>query len=270
MKCLLSLIRYTSNTLKAKVRLKDFAETNVGDQLPMLATKRWRTRVKALVQTKRRRKRSLCSHVTLGRHMCCCPSRWLFPSSSSPTTLFVQSSLSSRCYQRTAVSSQEWRPTSCLGCTGPPCTLVNMSEVGRAPWTHMSHFLDISHCALDSLPLCSFMAFLWGHFSATIRDVTDSCSKGRSHRDPPDIIDPENVALWKGGCIVHHSAPGCVGLSPVEKAGAECTWGAAAVRGGGTLAPWCIDRVQTERRARQLPQPWCSSTPPPATAPTPT
>ena len=79
MKCLLSLIRYTSNTLKAKVRFKDFDETDVGDQLPMLATKRWRTRVKALVQTKRRRKRSLCSHVTLGRHMCCCPSRWLFP-----------------------------------------------------------------------------------------------------------------------------------------------------------------------------------------------
>ena len=134
----------------------------------------------------------------------------------------------------------------------PPCTLVNMSEVGRAPWTHMSHFLDISHCALDSLPLCSFMAFLWGHFSATIRDVTDSCSKGRSHREiPQTLLIPRTLHFGRGGCIVHHS----VGLSPVEKAGAECTWGAAAVRGGGTLAPWCIDRVQTERRARQLPQP---------------
>ena len=31
--------KINSNTLKAKVRLKDFAGTNVGDQLPMLATK---------------------------------------------------------------------------------------------------------------------------------------------------------------------------------------------------------------------------------------
>ena len=132
------------------------------------------------------------------------------------------------------------------------CTLVNMSKVGRAPWTHMSHFLDMSHCALNSLPLCSFMAFLWGHFSATIRDVTDSCSKGRSHTEiPQTLLIPRTLHFGRGECIVHHS----VGLSPVEKAGAECTWGAPAVRGEGTLAPWCIDRVQTERRARQLPQP---------------
>ena len=74
------------------------------------------------------------------------------------------------------------------------CTLVNMSKVGRAPWTHMSNFLDISHCALNSLPLCSFMAFLWGHFSATIRSVSDSCSRrGRSLRSPQTLLIPREL-----------------------------------------------------------------------------
>ena len=98
--------------------------------------------------------------------------------------------------QRTAVFPRV-TPVSCPTATAPQPTLVNMSKVGRAPWTHMSHFLDMSHCALNSLPLCSFMAFLWGHFSATIRSVSDSCSRrrGEGHSDPPDIIDPQRTLL---------------------------------------------------------------------------
>ena len=109
-----------------------------------------------------------------------------------------------------------------------------MSKAGRAPWTHMSHFLDISHCALNSLPLCSFMAFLWGHFSATIRSVSNSCSsrrrRGRSPRSPPDIIDPQRTLLHFAGAP---SLPGvmcwiittmqCIAVHRGEKA-LQCTW----------------------------------------------
>ena len=96
----------------------------------------------------------------------------------------------------------------------------------------MSHFLDISHCALNSLPLCSFMAFLWGHFSATIRSVSDSCSRrrrgGKVTEIPPDIIDPERTLLhFAGAPSPVQPTDGCVGLSrrcsAAEKA-LQCTW----------------------------------------------
>ena len=250
MKCLLSLIRCTSNTLKAKVRLKDWDQCwrpapDVGNQ-----------EVENQGESPRSDKTSEETKSLLPRHPW--PPHVLLPQSLAFPLLHLPDNPFRAVESLVAVLSTDCslfpRVTSHIlsGLHRPPCTLVNMSEVGRAPWTHMSHFLDISHCALDSLPLCSFMAFLWGHFSATIRDVTDSCSKGRSHTEiPQTLLIPRTLHFGRGECIVHHS----VGLSPVEKAGAECTWGAPAVRGEGTLAPWCIDRVQTERRARQLPQP---------------
>ena len=40
--------------------------------------------------------------------------------------------------------------------------------------------------------------------------------EGHTQRDPPDIIDPENVALWKGGV---HSAPQCWIITSGESKG---------------------------------------------------
>ena len=121
-----------------------------------------------------------------------------------------------------------------------------MSKVGRAPWTHMSHFLDMSHCALNSLPLCSFMAFLWGHFSATIRSVSNSCSsrrrRGRSPRSPPDIIDPQRTLLHFAG------APSLPGVMCWIITTMQCVahrGGESSALGCSSSAPWCIDRVQT-------------------------
>ena len=157
--------------------------------LPTSTTRLW---VKALWfrQNVGRRKWRRVSHVTLDGHMCS-HRRWLFP--LQPFSLRCSLIWPTDC----SLPKSDARILSHCHPTEPRCTLVNMSKVGRAPWTHMSHFLDKSHCALNSLPLCSFMAFLWGHFSATIRSVSDSCSRrrGEGHSDPPDIIDPQRTLL---------------------------------------------------------------------------
>ena len=147
MKCLLSLIRYTSNTLKVKLRLKDFAETNVGDQVPMLATKRWRTRVKALVQTNVGGNEVSAPTSPLAA-TCATDVGFSLPNPFHPAAL-PSLIRATDC----TLPKSDARILSHCHPTEPRCTLVNMSKVGRAPWTHMSHFLDMSHCALNSLPL---------------------------------------------------------------------------------------------------------------------
>ena len=161
--------------------------------LPTSITRLW---VKALWfrQNVGRRKWRRVSHVTLDGHMCS-HRRWLFP--LQPFSLRCSLIWPTDC----SLPKSDARILSHCHPTEPRCTLVNMSKVGRAPWTHMSHFLDMSHCALNSLPLWSFMAFLWpGHFSATIRSVTDSCSNssrgsGRSQRSPRHYWSRERCTL---------------------------------------------------------------------------
>ena len=113
--------------------------------LPTSITRVW---VKALWfrQNVGRRKWRRVSHVTLDGHMCS-HRRWLFP--LQPFSLRCSLIWPTDC----SLPKSDARILSHCHPTEPRCTLVNMSKVGRAPWTHMSHFLDMSHCALNSLPL---------------------------------------------------------------------------------------------------------------------